>query len=404
MSNVVVDTNAFIDGLDPCEYEKVYLIATTTEELDNLKRNRNELLARSAKDAIKRISKAYDEGKVVFREKFTCSFPLDLAIPDNRILAFAKEICAFDDNAVLVSADHNVILKAKCLNIPCEYYRANEACQRIYDGYKEILLSDNEMASFYENKENKWDLNENEYLILRNSDGTLIDKFRWTKKGFVSIYKKNLDSIALGRFKPKDVYQECAVDSLVNTEFSILTGPAGSAKTLSALSYIMQELQSGNRISCKIIFSTAPLRNNRDVGFLPGSRNDKLLGGSLGGILSSKLGGMLQVEQLIAQGKLVLVPSADIRGMEVNENDVLFITEAQNMDAYTMKTALQRVKDGTKVIVEGDIEEQVDMVHCEGRLNGMIRAIKQFAGTRVFSCVRLVNIYRGEIANIAQNM
>lgn len=404
MSNVVVDTNAFIDGLDPCEYEKVFLVSTVAEELDSLKRNRNELLARSAKDAIKRISKAYDEGKVVFREKFTCSFPLDLAIPDNRILAFAKEICAFDDNAVLVSADHNVILKAKCLNIPCEYYQANEACQRIYDGYKEILLSDNEMASFYENKENKWDLNENEYLILRNSDGTLVDKLRWTKKGFVSIYKKNLDSIALGRFKPKDVYQECAVDSLVNTEFSILTGPAGSAKTLSALSYIMQELQSGNRISCKIIFSTAPLRNNRDVGFLPGSRNDKLLGGSLGGILSSKLGGMLQVEQLIAQGKLVLVPSADIRGMEVNENDILFITEAQNMDAYTMKTALQRVKDGTKVIVEGDIEEQVDMIHCEGRLNGMMRAIKKFAGTRVFSCVRLVNIYRGEIANIAQGM
>lgn len=404
MKSVIVDTNAFIDGLNPFDYEKIILVATVSEELDQLKRNRNELLAQSAKQAIKNLEDAFDCGIVEFKTSFSCSFPLDLSIPDNRILAFAKEICAYEKEAVLISADHNVVLKAKCLDIPCEYYKAHDICKKVYSGYKEIRLSDNEMAKFYENKTNIFDLQDNEYLILRTEDGTLVDKLRWTKKGFVSIYKKTLDSIALGRFKPKDVYQECAVDSLMNTEFTLLTGPAGTAKTMSALSYIMQELQSGKRTSCKIIFSNAPLRNNKEIGFLPGDVNSKLLGGSLGGILSSKLGDMLQVEQLIAQGKLVLIPSSGIRGIEISENDILFITEAQNMDAYTMKTALQRVKDGTKVIIEGDIEEQVDAIHCEGRMNGMVRAINQFTGTSVFSCVRLVNIYRGEIANIAQNM
>lgn len=399
--NAIIDTNALIDGIDLTQYEVVYIPISVLEELDHLKLNKNIDLARSAKKAIRTLRLATN---VKIRWKTSCSIDLDTTIVDNKILAFAKDVVAFDKEAILVSADNNVILKAQHLEIPYEYFESDSRCEKLYSGYREITMTDYEMAVFYECKANKWELNENEYLIIRNEEGILVDKMRWTKKGFVPLYKKNFDSIALGRFKPKDVYQECAVDSIANTEFSILTGPAGSAKTLSALSYIMQELQSGNRISCKIIFSSAPLRGTRELGFYPGSKIEKLLSGSLGGILSSKLGGMMQVEQLIAQGKLVLVPSAEIRGMEINENDILFITEAQNMDVYAMKTALQRVKDGTKVIVEGDIEEQVDLIHCEGRLNGMLKAIKTFAGKKVFSCVRLVNIYRGEIANIAQEM
>lgn len=404
--NIIVDTNVLIDGIDLNNYNKVYVPIVVVEELDHLKTNKNIELAISAKNAIKQLKNATN-----VEVRFSCSASfaskLDMTLVDNQILAYAKDATTMDNDCVLVSADHNVVLKAKHLEIPCEYYDFEKVCGRNddYCGFKEVVMTQYEQAVFYECKANKWDIVENQYLIIRDEDGSIVDKFRWTSdRGFVNLYKKTFDSIAIGKFKPKDIYQECVIDSLVTSDFTIITGPAGSAKTLSSLAYIMQELQTGKRDCCKIVFSTAPLKGNKELGFLPGSRNEKLLGGSLGGILSSKLGSMLAVEQMISQGKLVLIPTSEIRGIEIGENDILFVTEAQNTDIYTMKTTLQRAKDGCKIIVEGDVEEQVDMNHCQGRQNGMLRAIDVFKGEKEFSCVRLQNIYRGKVANIAQKM
>ena len=402
--NAILDTNALIDGIDLEQFDKVWVSVPVVEELDNLKLNKNIELARSAKKAIRTIRNAKN---VEIRFNCACSIPLNTTLADNLIIAYAKEIQAIDTDAVFISADNAAILKATHLGLKCEYFDKDALCSAgsEYHGYKEVKMSDYELAVFYECKTNKWSLKDNEYLIIYNSDGDVVDKMRWTSsKGFVPLFKKAFDSMAIGKFKAKDVYQECAMDSIMNTEMSILVGAAGTAKTLVSLAYIMQELQNGNRGRCVIIFSTMELRNNKAIGFLPGTSNEKLLGSTLGGILSAKLGDMLVVNQLIAQGKLLLIPSCSIRGFETMDGDCLFVTEAQNMDVYTLKTVLQRAKDGTKVIIEGDIDEQVDSDYCAGRFNGMMRAIETFAGKKVFSTVRLKNIYRGEIANIAQNM
>ena len=403
--NAVVDTNMFMDGLDFSKYNKIWLVSTVIEELDKKKRDRFPEVAYKARQAIRDIQEAEEQGKIEFRKSYTCTLDLDLTIPDNRILVYAKDICAFDKEAVLVTADKAVYLKANGLDIPCEYVDFDKPNCDSYTGYREIKLTDKELADFYCTKTNMYDMKENEYLIIRDSTNEVIDKFKWTNnKGFVNLYRKAFDSIALDKFKARDAYQECAMDSLMNSDFTLLTGAAGTSKTLMSLSYILQEVLSGNRNKVVIVYNQVNMRGTAGVGFLPGSAIAKMIDSPLGSILSSKLGSVLAVEQLVLQGKLLLIPASGVRGIEIGQNDILFCTESQNTNSYLMKTILQRPKEGCKIIIEGDIDDQVDLDCFTGKQNGIRRAIEIFAGKKVFSYVKLKNIYRGQVATIAQDM
>lgn len=149
------------------------------------------------------------------------------------------------------------------------------------------------------------------------------------------------------------------------------------------------------------IWSTPPLG-----GFVyPGSKNEKLLDSSIGNMLSSKLGGRIAVEQLIAQNKLELLPLSDLRGFDTTGmNCGVYIAEAQNTDIELMKLALQRIGEDSICIIDGDFNTQVDMTQYAGINNGMRRASEVFRGEDLYGEVELKNIYRARIADIAERM
>jgi PhoH-like ATPase len=401
---VILDTNILMNGFDISEYEKVYLPCVVLEELDKHKECSDSDKSFRARRAIRNIKNA--ENVEMLRD-FTINLDswLDQNKNDNKIIGYVKQQTKIEDDVVFLTSDINLYLKAKALKLPCEIVEVDSKSDITYTGYKEVVLDEYELSVFYECPNNKWGLLNNEYLIIRDGNGDVVDKQRWINgKGFAPVVKKGFKSVMFGDIKPKDVYQECAIDSLMNTEFTALFGYAGSAKTLLSLAYIMQTLQSGKIDRCAIVFSPATLRGNNSLGFYPGDRNQKLMSTSLGGILVSKLGDISMVETLINQGKLMLIPTADIRGIEIGDHSCLYVCEAQNTDIYTMKTILQRAKEGCKIIIEGDIQEQTDLRNCSGNQNGMLRAIEAFKGSKYFSCVNLQKIYRSPIAEIAQGM
>jgi len=397
---IFADTNILLNSeFNFGNYEKVYISIISIEELDKLKRD--ERIGYQARQAIKKIEKA-DNKEIIFRSTYSGANFLEHN-NDNEILKQAYERYKLDNELVFYTDDLCLKVKADSLGLPCERFEFGGKID-LYKGYKEVILTDEELAQYYEKPKNKWNLLINEYIIIKNNDGEVVEKQRWTEKGFQSLSTKTFKSMYLDDFKPKDVYQMCCMDSLINTEFTIITGGAGSGKTMISLSYIMQSIQSGKIGKAIIAFNPAKLRNNESLGFYSGSRLEKMLQNSIGGILSSKFGDMQQVEGLISQGKLMIIPTCDIRGTEISDKDILYVTEAQNIDTYTMRTIIQRAKAGTKIIIEGDVLEQQDIRINNIKESGMHKAIEVFKGTPYFSCIKLENIYRSPISQIAQNI
>ena len=277
-----------------------------------------------------------------------------------------------------------------------------------YSGYREIIMHDAAMERFYSNpNENLYNLNINEYIIIRDKDREIVDRLCWTGEGYRRLSFSSFNSKWFGDVKPMkgDIYQMMAADSLTNNQLTMLKGPAGTGKTYLALAYLLHLLDK-NKISKIIIFcNTVATKNSAKLGFYPGSRDEKLLDSQIGNLLSSKIGDKVEVERLIEDGKLILLPMSDIRGYDTSGMKAgVYISEAQNLDISLMKLALQRIGEDSICIIDGDPLTQVDDNSFAGHNNGMRRASKVFRGSDIYGEVELKNIHRSKLAAIAQNM
>ena len=276
-----------------------------------------------------------------------------------------------------------------------------------YTGYADVILNDKQMEDFYSNlNKNMFNLYTNQYLIVRDKDGQIVDKLCWTGEGYRPIGYYNFSSEQFGDIKPMrgDVYQALVADSLVKNKITMIKGPAGSGKTMLSLGYLFHLLDR-NKINKIVIFcNTIATQNSAKLGYLPGTRDEKLLDSQIGLMLISKIGDRLGVERLIDEGKLVLLPFSDIRGYETEAKSGIYFSEAQNLDIVLIKLGLQRIDNDSICIIDGDSKAQVDDVAFSGHNNGMRRVSKVYRGEKIYGEVELKNIYRSEIARIAEGL
>ena len=229
--------------------------------------------------------------------------------------------------------------------------------------------------------------------------------FRWTGEEFVPVYNKQLRSVSMGdKIKPKDEFQRCAIDSLMNNTVTFISGKTGSGKTLLALTAAMHLVDTYKYDRVVIASNPVAVRGVQALGYLPGTVNDKLLSGALGNILTSKFGDRMQVEMLIQQGKIRLLDLAACRGSEIKDNEILFLTEFENVTVDMAKIILSRVSSGAKVFVDGDFISQTDSHLFTGGNNGMRRCIQAFKGDPLFGYVDLPNIWRSHIAELTEKL
>ena len=277
-----------------------------------------------------------------------------------------------------------------------------------YTGYLDLKFTDENLAYLYEHlNENIYNLNINQYLLIRNTDNEIIDKMCWTGEVLRPVKYYTFNSRWFGEIKPKsgDIYQAIAMDSLANNKITLVKGPAGTGKTLLSLAYLLYLLDKHKIDKIVIFCNTVATKGAAKLGYLPGTRDDKLLDSQIGNLLASKLGDKIIVEKMISDGKLILLPLSDIRGYDTSGmNAGIYITEAQNMDITLMKLALQRIGEDSICIIDGDPLTQVDDISFAGENNGMRRVSKIFRNTEVYGEVELKNIHRSQIANIAEKM
>ena len=402
------DTSSLLLAQEQAFKEHFFISSVTVAELENIKvsESKPSELKYQARQLVHLLDEHQDEYTVV--------------VDDAAVRA------ELDKHFMPLSND-NLILACACLT-PCEVVYSQDLCMRligahifglntqtfereedieVYTGYKQVVMSESEYSIFLNNlMDNSFGCLINEYLICYSDmDMELRECFRWTGEMFVPVYNKQLRSVSMGdKIKPKDEFQRCAIDSLMNTTMTFISGKKGSGKSLLCLTAAMHLVDTYKYDRVVIASNPVPVRGIQTIGFLPGTANEKMLSGSLGNILNSKFGDRMQVDMLIQQGKIRLLDLSACRGSEIKDNEILFLTEFENASVDIAKIVLSRVSSGAKVFVDGDFESQIDNAVFTGHNNGMRRCIQVFKGDPLFGYIDLPNIWRSKIAELTEKL
>ena len=411
------DTNALL-SLQKKIFEieqKFYISSITLNELENIKTSgtKDEEVRYKARCLIRLLEENEDKYEIILYKEYFNEKLKAFNLPpseDCKIVISAYELQEEEDiEIVFITKDLICKQIAKSLGLKTSYINIEN--EEDYTGFKLIEMSDKELADFYINyadNNNSYGLLENEYIIIKSiSEDKIVDKYKWKDGRYCPISFTKAESKMFGKITPKngDIYQQLALDSLENNQITILRGAAGTGKSYLALGYLISQLEHGKIDKIIIFVNNIAVRGAAKLGFYPGTKDAKLLDSQIGNFLVSKFGSITEVERMIEDGDLLLVPVADCRGMDTSGMRAgIYITEAQNLSRDMIKLILQRIGEDSIAIFEGDDKTQLDSAEYAGDNNGLRTMSKVFRGQNIYGEITLQKIYRSKIAQIAEQI
>ena len=385
--------------------EKFYISIVSIQELENIKTSgsKDEDTKWKASNLVRLLNQYEDKYTVInYDPVWDEQLIKDKIQPNNdaRIIYTASTI----EGVTFVTDDLTCKILSKKYNLKTVTLEDNSDD---YAGYIEKNLNEAELAKFYNyaySNINIYGLLENQYLIIK-LNGQVVSKYKWLDNKYVEIFKPKFESRFFGKLSGQDAYQDLALDSLSSNKITVLRGKAGSGKSYLGLGYLMTLLEKGSIDRIIIFCNTVATKDSCKLGFYPGSKDEKLLDSQIGNFLLGKLGDEFEVEKLVHDGKIMLVPVADCRGMDTTGmNAGVYFTEAQNATIDMMKLMLQRIGEDSICVVEGDDKAQVDMTVYNGRNNGLRRLSEVFRGENYYGEITLQQCHRSRIAEHAELM
>ena len=168
---------------------------------------------------------------------------------------------------------------------------------------------------------------------------------------------------------------------ILENDITIITGQAGSGKTLVAVQTALDQLF--NKEVEKIIIARPVVTAKEEIGFLPGGIKEKL---------DPFVAPIYDIE---------IVPFAFMRGRNFS-NAFIIVDEAQNVTDSQMEMVISRLCKGSKMVIVGDTT-QIDLKSKKD--SGMYFLSKQVAGSipGVASVVLKTN-HRHPIVELVLNM
>lgn len=156
----------------------------------------------------------------------------------------------------------------------------------------------------------------------------------------------------------------------------IASGPAGTGKTLfcveMGIRYYLEEIYE------KIIFTRPIVTVDEDMGYLPGTLEDKMnpylrpLFDILYNFISPS-----EVKKLIEEKIIEIAPLGMMRGRTF-KNCWIVADEMQNSSISQMKMLLTRIGENSRLIVTGDLEQN----DRKGEVNGLEDFLNKLKGRR----------------------
>jgi predicted ribonuclease YlaK len=275
----------------------------------------------------------------------------------------------------------------------------------LYTGIRELQLDDKGLVDLYEKKLIAPELYVNQYLIIRNNDGDIVDNGRWTENGFVKLKYKAIKNDMFGKFEPRNTEQKFAFDALQNDSITgvLITGGFGSGKSIMCLVHALYAIEQGsnkNRYD-RLIFlrNNIPTKNTVDVGALPSDLNSKIKPFAL--MIGDILGSETQLDRLIAEEKIKLEHIGFLRGRSFT-NSIVYVSEAQNLTQEHVSLIVSRIGQGSRLFIEGDLN-QCDRVVFE-KESGVYAMAEGLKGDFEFGMVTLQKNERSRFASLSDKI
>lgn len=268
-----------------------------------------------------------------------------------------------------------------------------------YKGYRIISYDDPALEKFYGNLSvNTYELLENQYIAITNEAGEVVDRYKWQDGRHKPIFKKPIESSAIGKVKPKNVEQAFAIDMLMDesTTVKIMSGSFGSGKTFLSCACSFNMLQNGRFDRLMWVRNNIEVKDSNPIGFLKGTFNDKMSVWAMP--LADHIGGKYMLDQFMQKGQIEVEHLGFLRGRDI-KNTIIFCSEAEHLTREHVQLLLGRVAEGSILILEGDVR-QIDAKAFE-RDNGLTAAIDKLKGNRLCSYVHLDESVRSETAKLA---
>src|SRR5262249_14912818 len=181
--------------------------------------------------------------------------------------------------AVVVSKDINARVKGDALGIKTEDFEANKVnIDELYKGWEEREVHPEMLDAFYREGgiEPDWAAQPNECFILGNSANLQQSAIGIRAASGRIEPLRNGDAHPWG-IKPLNVQQKFAFELLLDERVQLVTlvGGAGTGKTLMALAAGLQKVME-ERVYAKVFVSRPIMPLGRDIGYLPGRKDEKL--------------------------------------------------------------------------------------------------------------------------------
>ena len=426
----LLDTNVLLhdpDSLAAFEEHNIVLTVDVLEELDRFKRGKDER-GRNARRVIRNIdshrngqplSKGVDlpgGGKLyVFVKSFTDFLPkgMDKSQPDNRILAAACALVKAGAEVIFITKDINARVKADALGIQAQDY-LNLAINfdELYTGWSEHEVPDETIDNFYQGSpvQIEHPLCPNECVLLKAAGN-----FKKTARGIFRADKGLIEPLLHGDSHPwglsaRNLHQHFAMELLLREDIQLVTmlGQAGTGKTLLALAVGLQLVAEEKRFR-RIMVSRPIMPLGRDIGYLPGSKEEKLtswmqpVSDNLQFLVDPKLEHSGdKVQYLYDTGVVEAEAVTYIRGRSLPKVYII-IDEAQNLTPHEVKTAVSRAGEGAKVILTGDAY-QIDNPYLDASSNGLTYVVERFKDEPIHGHITLAKSERSHLASLAANL
>ena len=166
----------------------------------------------------------------------------------------------------------------------------------------------------------------------------------------------------------RNANQKQYLQKLQDEQISIVLaiGPAGTGKTMLAVQHGIKLFQEG--IVDKIIVTRPAVSVDEDLGFLPGTLNEKMAPWTrpifdvFGEYYQQK-----DIAKMLEDGTVEISPLAYMRGRTF-KNAYIIADECQNTTVNQMKMLLTRLGEGSKMVVTGDLA-QADRVNDNGLID-----------------------------------